>query len=217
MNRRIVLSISEFISIMVALLAILNPIGNVPIYIAMVSDRKRHEQIGIVLQASIAMAIIMAMSVWLGLSALNVFGVSIAAFRLAGGLIVVLIGLDMLRAKSHGKDYHLNPEQVEAHRKESIGVVPIAMPIFAGPGTIATIIGHTTDYNTIGAKLDITFGCIGLAALIGIILWFSPLIARLLGPSGMRVVTRVMGLILMSIAFEMLGSGMKSMLPGLAH
>ncbi len=209
------MNLLEFVSLMVALLAILNPIGNVPIYIAMVSDRKRQEQISIVLQASIAMAVIMAVAVWVGLSALNVFGVSIAAFRLAGGLIVVLIGLDMLRAKSHGKDYHLNPEQVDAQRKESIGVVPIAMPIFAGPGTIATIIGHTTDYASVSAKVYITLGCAGLAALIGVILWFSPLIARLLGPSGMRVVTRVMGLILMSIAFEMLGAGMKGMLPGL--
>jgi multiple antibiotic resistance protein len=209
------LDITQFISIMVALIAILNPIGNVPIYIAMVSDRKRQEQLGIVIQAAIAMAIIMAVSVWIGMSALNVFGVSIGAFRLAGGLIIVLIGLDMLRAKSHGKDYHLNPDQVEAHRKESIGVVPIAMPIFAGPGTIATIIGHAADYNTVSAKIDVTLGCAGLAALIGVILWFSPLIAKLLGPSGMRVVTRVMGLILMAIAFEMLTSGLKSLLPGL--
>ncbi len=211
------MSIAQFISIMIALIAILNPIGNVPIYIAMVSDRKRQEQLGIVVQASIAIAIIMAISVWIGMSALNVFGVSIGAFRLAGGLIIVLIGMDMLRAKSHGKDYHLNPEQVEAHHKESIGVVPIAMPIFAGPGTIATIIGHTTDYTSVSAKVEVTLGCIGLAAMIGIILWFSPLIARLLGPSGMRVVTRVMGLVLMSIAFEMLTSGLKSLLPGLAH
>jgi multiple antibiotic resistance protein len=210
------LNLSEFISLMIALLAILNPIGNVPIYIAMVSDRKRHEQAGIVLQASIAIAVIMILALWIGLAALNVFGVSIAAFRLAGGLIIVLIGLDMLRAKSHGKDYHLTPDQVEAHRKESIGVVPIAMPIFAGPGTIATIIGHTTDYTSLSAKISITFGCVGLAVLIGIVLWFSPLIARLLGPSGMRVVTRVMGLVLMSIAFEMLSAGLKSLLPGLA-
>jgi multiple antibiotic resistance protein len=129
-------------------------------------------------------------------------------------VIIALIGLSMLRGEDH--THNLPQVAAEAKEKEALGVVPLAIPIFAGPGTISTIIAQSHQFPGLTGKLLVSLVCLICAIITLLVLLLSPLMARVLGASGMKVVTRVMGLILAAIAFQMLGEGMIGLLPGLA-
>ena len=207
---------TQYITLMVSIIAMLNPLGNVAIYLAVAGKRKKAEQRQIVTQCTIAIAIILVIVVWIGGPLLSFFGISVGAFQVAGGLIVTLIGLDMLRAKQHSDNHDTHQDKKVSATKDSIGVVPLAMPIIAGPGSIAAIIAQANAMPSVVSKIEVSVGFIVIAICMGIILWFSPFIAKIVGESGMRIATRVMGLILTAIAFQMMGTGLKALLPGLA-
>ena len=209
-------NLSTFITFAVGLIAILNPIGNAAIYIGMIDGRDKSEQHKIAFTCMIGIAVILVLVTWIGLPLLNFFGISIGAFQTAGGLIVLLIALDMIRAKQHNNDHHNAPEQKSAKEKDGIAIVPLAIPIIAGPGAISAIVANMHDMHTVSDKLMVSGIGIGCAVLMGIVLFFVPAIGRVLGEFGMKIVTRVMGLLLAAIAFQMLGDGLIALLPGLA-
>ena len=206
----------QLITFSVALLAILNPIGNAALYIGMIHDRSRRSQRKIAFVCSIAIAVILILVTWIGLPLLNLFGISVASFQTAGGLIIILIGLSMMRGHVQLTSRGGNLQNYAQTHKDSIAVVPLAMPIIAGPGAISTIIGHGHLMHTTLDKLKVT----GIDLLMAVILWavlfFSPYIARGLGEYGMKIVTRVMGLVLTAIAVQMFATGLVALMPGLA-
>jgi multiple antibiotic resistance protein len=111
---------------------------------------------------------------------------------------------------------HSPEELADARPRASIAVVPLAIPIVAGPGTMATVLVAAQQQPTILDKVEISLVVVALAALCGLLFSFAAPLARKLGESGMGVVTRVMGMILATIAMGMLADGLKGMLPGLA-
>ena len=197
----------EIIKLTVALIAVLNPIGNAAIFVGMTSQQSATAKRKTAFSCTLSVAIILIFSTWFGLYALNIFGISIGAFQAAGGLILTLIGLSMMKGKPFNHQHHTKQKQEQYVDTDPIAIVPLAMPIIAGPGSMATIISHMHNLNTISDKLIISGICIGLSALVGIILLISPYINHILGKNGIKVVTRIMGLILISIAFQMLASG----------
>jgi multiple antibiotic resistance protein len=114
---------------------------------------------------------------------------------------------DMSQTKGEGE---------EAQTKPAIAVVPMAMPIIAGPGGITTVILATHKFPSIEAKLLVSATCVAVAAIIWLCLYFAAPISRLLGVAGMNIVTRIMGIVLTVIAFQMFAEGLKKLLPGLA-
>ncbi len=201
------------------MLAIMNPLGTVAIYAGLVADRTDAEQKQQARIASIAVLIILCLITWAGPYILDFFGISVAAFESAGGLIIILLGLSMMSGhdeKSHSNMHHTDSEHEEALQKESIAVVPLSIPIIAGPGAISTIIIHSHKLSGFVNHILTTIVCILLAAIIFLCLYYSNKIKQLLGNGGIKIATRVMGLILTAIAFEMLGSGLIKLLPGLA-
>ena len=209
-------TLSTFITFSVGLFAILNPIGNAAIYIGMVGERPKKDQHKIAFTCMIGIAVILVSVTWIGLPLLNFFDISIGAFQTAGGLIVLLIALDMIRAKQHHQEHHNAPEQKAAKDKAGIAIVPLATPIIAGPGAISAIVANMHTMPKVQDKLIVSGIGISCAVLIGIVLVFAPFLGRVLSESGMKIVTRVMGLILAAIAFQMLGDGLVALLPGLA-
>lgn len=203
----------DIVTLTISVLAVLNPIGNGAIYIAMVSDRNLAEKRKVALVCSVAVAVILLITTWIGLLILKFFGIGLGAFQVAGGLIVCLIGLSMLKGKSHSSS-NLDPKHTS--HKPSVGVVPLAIPIFAGPGAMTALIAHMKNMNTYTDKLEISMIMVGLSCVVYVVLFLAPQIAKILGEYGMQVVTRVMGLILVAIACQMLGSGLVVLLPGLA-
>lgn len=198
-----------------AMFTITNPIGNAALFIGMVGERPESERRQIAITCALASAIILVVVTWLGESVLGFFGVSIPALEATGGLIIGMIGLSMLQAKSSGV-HTKEDERDEAKQKDSIAIVPLAMPIVAGPGTITTIIVTTHKYVGVANNFKITMVCIGAAAVVGLCFFLAGPLARALGVTGVNIFTRFMGLILTAIAIGMLTDGLKSLMPGLA-
>ena len=215
---------SPFITFIVGMVAILNPIGNTAIYIGMTSELKRSTQHKCALHCATAVGVILLFSMWFGQPLLSLFGITIGAFGSAGGLIVLLIAINMLRGQPHRPSYHTHVEEktlsaekkIKKNLKHQIAVVPLAIPIIAGPGAIAKVIYQSYNFPSFQDRVMGSVILISLSAIIGVILYLAPLIGKALGEYGMKVVTRVMGLILAAIAMQMLTSNLAVLLPGLA-
>ena len=213
-----ILLTQSFLTLTISLIAIMNPIGNAAIFLAMTSGKTRLEQNKIAGQAAIATACILIITTWVGKGLLAFFGIQIGAFEVAGGIIVLLIGLSMLQGKSKHHFHHdKKPDKEALKNKDSIAVVPLALPMVAGPGTMTALIAGMRNLHTT-TDLIITSGItLGLSIVIGLCFYFAPLIGRLLGSFGLNIVTRVMGLILVAIACQMAASGLSSLFPLLGH
>lgn len=200
----------------VALIAVMNPIGNAALYIGMSADRTVHEQHKIAMACAVGVFIILLLAVWVGMPILKVFGVNLSSFEAAGGLVVTLIGLKMIRGGVHTHVHDKRVEASEDKHKSHIAIVPLAMPIIAGPGAMSTIIANAKNFPTVADKITLSFVMLGVSVLIAIVLFFAPFIGRCLGKYGMRIVTRVMGLLLTAIALQMLAMGLNGLFPGLS-
>ena len=197
-----------------ALFSMTNPIGNVGIFVGMTSERSEVEAKRIAWSCAVAVGITLLVVTWSGGLLLKFFGIDIHELRTAGGIIVLLIGLSMLRSDS--RHQQTKAEAEDDKDRSGIAVVPLAIPIVAGPGAMATAIVAAEHYPDVASKLELSLVVIALAALIGLLFSFSRPIATKLGTSGMGVVTRIMGMVLTAIAVGMLADGIKGMFPGLA-
>ena len=201
-------------SFVAALFSMMNPIGNVGVFAGLTADRPADQTRRIAWTCAAAIAITLLVVAWTGSAVMAFFGVTVDSLRAAGGVIVLLIGLHMLFNKSEHK--HSDAELEDAQSRGSIAVVPMAIPIVAGPGTMATVLVAAQQHPSVLSKVEISVVVVGLAALCGVLFSFATPISKRLGESGMGVVTRVMGMILAAIAMGMLADGLKGMLPGLA-
>lgn len=209
------MSKAELITFAIAMLAITNPIGNLAIFASLTGDKSLAEKRKTAFVTGVAITIILIVVTWTGGLLLRAFGIDIASFETAGGVIIALMGISMLHAKT-SKIHHTEDQEEEAKTKDSVAVVPIAIPIVAGPGAITTIIVNTHKYRTLEDKGLISIVCLGIAVLLWTCFYFSAPVSRALGVSGINIVTRIMGIILTAIAFGMLTNGLKSLMPGLA-
>jgi multiple antibiotic resistance protein len=205
---------AALVSFMAALFSMMNPIGNLGVFAGMTANRTGAQAVRIAWTGAIAIGITLLIVTWSGPMLLHFFGISVDTLRAAGGVIVLLIGLQMLFNKSEHK--HSSAELKEAEDNDSIAVVPLAIPIVAGPGTMATVLVAAQQNSSVLSKVEISAVVIVFAALCGILFSFAAPISKWMGEAGMGVVTRVMGMILSAIAMGMLADGLKGLLPGLA-
>ena len=207
--------LAEYIQMFTGLFAIMNPISAVPLYLTftenLASERKK-----IAKQTALAVSVILLVSLFLGGHILALFSISIDAFRVAGGILLLFVAFNMLQARV-GRTRHTPEEDEEAMDSSSVAVVPLALPLLAGPGAISTIIlfGSRIEDNTGMGILSLICVLIGLS--IWIILHLAPQIGKRLSQTGMNITTRVMGLILASMAIEFIVGGLRNLLPGLAY
>ncbi len=209
------LSDGALVTFAVALITIANPIGNLAIFASMTGDRSDAEKKQIATGSALAIAIILVIVTWSGSYLLDLFGISVPAFQTAGGLIILLLGLAMLHSKTSTMQ-QTEAEGTEAKDKESIAVVPLAIPIVAGPGAMTTIIVQTHQTSTIVDRALVTGVCLGTAFLLFLAFRFAAPIGRRLGISGINIVTRIMGMVLSAIAIGMMANGLKQLFPGWA-
>ena len=155
------------------------------------------------------------LSTWIGNGLLEFFGISRAAFQAAGGLIVVLIGLSMLRSQPAPE--HHNPATEEADQDSPVkGIVPLGIPLLAGPGTLTVVIADPLA-ATLPGRLEISLLVLVLTALVFAIFVVGERLSSRISASALQVLTKVMGLLLTAIAVEMLFSGFKAAFPVLAQ
>jgi multiple antibiotic resistance protein len=205
---------AELASFIAALFSMSNPIGNVGVFAGLTAGRSPAECKATAWKSAMAIAITLLVVTWAGSMIMSLFGISVDTLRTAGGLIVLLIGLHMLFNKSEHK--HSDSELQDAQSSDSVAVVPMAIPIVAGPGTMATVLVAVEHNPAVLGKFEISVSIGVLALVCGFLFSFAQPISKWLGKSGMGVVTRVMGLILAAIAMGMLAQGLKALLPGLS-
>ncbi len=198
----------------VAIFTIANPIGNLPIYLSFTNGERRRDR-AIARSASATFLVALLLSTWIGNGLLEFFGISRAAFQAAGGLIVVLIGLSMLRSQPAPE--HHNPATEEADQDSPVkGIVPLGIPLLAGPGTLTVVIADPLA-ATLSGRLEISLLVLVLTALVFAIFVVGERLSSRISASALQVLTKVMGLLLTAIAVEMLFSGFKAAFPVLAQ
>ena len=208
--------LATYFKFFIGLFALVNPVGIIPVFISMTSYQTAAARNKTNLTANLSVAIILWTSLFLGNSILQLFGISIDSFRIAGGILVVTIAMSMISGKL-GEDKQNKQEKSESVIRESIGVVPLALPLMAGPGAISSTIVWGIKYNNwlhfLGFSLAIALFALSCWALFRI----APWLVRMLGQTGINVITRIMGLLLMSLGIEFIVTGVRSIFPGLLN
>jgi multiple antibiotic resistance protein len=208
------MSTAEAMKFIVAMIIMMNPLGSLSIFLDLTRKSSRAARHKVALTAGMAMIIIMLITVWSGQEVLELLGITISSFRCAGGLILLLMGLSMLQSKESPQSFTTEDDEA-AKERESIAVVPLALPIIIGPGAISTMIIAGTDYPSLYHKFQMSMYCVALAVGMSAILFFGYWIASMVGTSIIKVVTRIMGMLIMAIAVGMIADGLIGLLPAL--
>ncbi|PPD31370.1 MAG: amino acid transporter [Methylomonas sp.] len=199
----------------VGIFAILNPLGAIPVYLSMTANKSESEVKRIAIKTAMAVAIILVISIWTGSAVLQFFGITMPAFRIASGLLVLLVAISMFHAKSSGAS-HTHQETLEAAHKDDIAIVPLAIPLLAGPGAISLVIVNVNQMDQWFEKILLTVGIFILAAVIWLTLRIANSLGQLMGTAGINTATRIMGLLLAAMAVQFMILGLVDAFPGLA-
>jgi len=192
----------------ISLLTILNPIAAAAIMVSLVkfSEVKRVSKV-----TSFSVFIASVITMLAGGYILKIFGINIPSIKAIGGVVLLIIGVNMIQGKSIVATNSTDEEHSAAQEKEDVAVIPLAIPILFGPGVITTIIVLAEKADTIIQKTEL-LGAIALSSFVTyIILRNSSTISRFLGVNGLKIVTRVMGLVIGAIAFLFLVGGIKAL------
>lgn len=196
-----------------ALFAIMNPLSTIPVFLALTADatppERRSAMLGMIATITIG-SLICAVA---GQSLLSMFGIDVNHFRLAGGLIVLLIALNMLNGDESTAHHGTDKEQATFKSATNVGIYPLGIPIAFGPGTMATIIVFAQDAHGAGGLIPYYAGLIGYLVFFGILLAAAPLLAAWLSPTALSISKRLMGIILAAIAAEMIAGALGKLFP----
>ncbi len=209
------IEIAIYLQFFLGLVATVNPIGIMPVFVSLTGHLTPEEKARTAATANLAVAIILIVSLLVGQLLLDMFSISLDSFRVAGGLLLLSISFSMMSGKL-GEDKQNKQEQSEYNTREQIGVVPLAMPLMAGPGAISSTIVYGSKYSTLQNILGLTITIVLFAICTWALLRSAPYIVRFLGQTGINVITRIMGLILGALGIEFIATGVRNLLPGLA-
>jgi multiple antibiotic resistance protein len=205
----------DFVKTFISLLALINPIGAIPIFLSLTSTQSDAEQKHTIRIASIAVVCVVAISALLGQQIIRFFGISVGSLEVGGGIIMLLMAINMLNAQV-GNTRATAEEKDEAEFKSSIAVVPLAIPLLTGPGTISTVIIYAEKAQHWYQVLALVAIGVALGAVVYGALHLAEQIARWVGRTGINIATRLMGLMLSALAVEFMVDGLKTLLPNLS-
>ena len=199
----------------IALFAIVNPLGSVPIFISATDGWEQKQKMRTANVVAVTVFLVLGASALFGEGILDFFSISIPSFQVGGGILILLIAINMLHAKqSHSKQ---TPEEAKTmEERDVIAIVPLSIPLLAGPGAISSMIIAAQDSATLGGQLSLLLPISVVAMLIWLTLQLSGYIAGKLGTIGINIVTRLMGLILAAMAVEFIAHGLSGLFPALA-
>jgi multiple antibiotic resistance protein len=202
------LSMTALLQDVVALLAITNPLGALPVFLAITEGLAAAERSRAGLRAGFAATMILAVAAVAGKPILRAFGISMPALQAAGGLVVVLMGLEMLRGAPTRVQHDPEPQSAADQL-----LVPLAMPLLAGPGAIATVIALASRDPGWRGTTVLLLAVVVVGAAISATLAAAPRLGRLVGHRGQRILLRFMGLILAAVGAEVRLSGIYTFAP----
>ena len=199
---------------LIALLAIVNPIGVIPFFIHFTQGFDRQQRQRTIRIAAISACVVIGVSAVAGLKIIEFFGISLASFQVGGGLLLLMSALQMLNAQpAESRKGDLSDGSERADAGASIAIVPLTIPLLTGPATISTMVIYaekTKHWWQLGVL--VLYGVV-----IGVAVWIafslSGRIARVLGKTGINVMTRLMGLLLAALAVEVMSDGLVKLFP----
>lgn len=196
----------------ITLFSVLNPLGAIPIFLSLTKNNSDQEIKKISTTCAFTIFLTITVGMVFGGKILQFFGISIASFRIGGGILLGTMAFNMLSAKQHNSK--INQDEIDAKSNvDEIGIVPLAIPLLAGPGTISTSIIHAEKFNGIGEYVSSVIVTVLVSFVIKYILRFSRTIGSKIGTVGLNVMTRIMGLMLMALAVEFISGGVKQIFP----
>ncbi|MBZ4401823.1 MarC family protein [Myxococcus sp. MISCRS1] len=205
--------LTQFLVALPAVFFVVDPIGVVPLFLAMTAGDTKEKIRRTAMRACLVACGLMTFFALFGTIIFKVFGVSLGAFRVAGGILLLITALDMLRARP--SETRTTPtEEQEGVVKEDVAIVPLAIPLLSGPGAIATamVLMARGNSNSMASTLPVLAAILLTFVFSYFILRASGLVQRVLRQSGVAIVERVMGLILAAIAVQFIADGAKELL-----
>jgi multiple antibiotic resistance protein len=191
-----------------SIFSIVDPLALVPIYLAMVGNESRAEQRRIALRATLTMTAVLTTFATGGEVLFHFFGITIPAFKIAGGILLFFTALEMIHAKAIESRATVE-EQTEARSKADVAIIPLGIPLLSGPGAIATATMWSTRASTIPQRLALYASILTVALLTIVALFFASTLVRFLKQTGINIATRVMGLILAATAAQFVVDGVR--------
>jgi multiple antibiotic resistance protein len=205
---------------LVTLLAIVNPLAIVPFFIHYTQDFSREQRQRTIWIASFSCFVVIAASALLGLQVLDFFGISLASFQVGGGMLLLTSALSMLNAEP--AESRSNAQEMDdAARRSSVGasiaVVPLTIPLLTGPATMSTVVIYAERAKHFPQLAALVGYGVVIALATALCFSLAQPIARILGKTGINVMTRLMGLILAALAVEVMSDGLVKLFPILAR
>ena len=193
------------------LFVVIDPVGLVPVFVALVGDRSEAAQRSTARRAILISAVLLAAFALIGGPLLAYLGISLAALQVAGGILLFRIAVDMVFAQYRRET---TEEEVESQTREDVSVFPLAIPLIAGPGALASILVLASEAH--GDPVDLAL-ILAMAGLVLLVAWgllrVSGRVATLLGRTGVNVITRILGVILAALAVQLVANGLQELWP----
>jgi len=191
-----------------SLFALINPIGLVPIFLSITENYNRKERDIIAIKAVIFSFFILILFSFIGEFIFSFYNITVDGFRIAGGILLFKISLDMLESK-RSRTRTTPVEQKEAEQKDEIAYSPLGIPLIAGPGAIASIMILSSETNSYIDSITLLMSLSLVLFMTFFIFKISKMLSKNFGKSGLRIMQRIMGLILMTISIEFILKGIK--------
>lgn len=199
------MTLSILINYFVSLFMICSPLTAIPVFLTLSRGRGLKERKQAACVTGFAVALILIISTWIGQPMLEFLSIRIASFQCGGGVVLFLLALSMLSAEVSP----IRQKDDEVQKKPSFAIVPLAIPLMAGPGAISAAIVASSSYITIEAKLLLSLCGVFLGVVTTLLLLFSAQIEKYLGNTGLNIISRIGGLILAALAVEIIFQGVE--------
>jgi len=200
----------EYVKIFVGVLALVPPPIVIPLFLGVMAGRSSAEKKAAAAVGAIGFLVTMVLFTFLGQAILDMFGITLAAFRLAGGFLLLMIALDMMRS-----DPHVDAED-EGRRGGSalaLGIVPISIPFLAGPGAISAVVLFASDHDGVSHRIVVSLVLVGVTIMVYALFRIAAVAEQLFTKNVQLIFNKVMGLIVAAIAFEFMMDGFADHFP----
>ena len=204
---------------LITLVAIVNPLAIVPFFIHYTQGFDEAQRRQTIRTAALSAFIVIAACALIGLQVLDFFNISLQSFQVGGGLLLLISAMNMLNARPAEDNRHegtLEAGAEKAARGNSIAVVPLTIPLLTGPAALSTVVIYADQAQTIWQHLALIVYGVVVAIAVWAAFSLAEPISRVLGKTGINVMTRLMGLILAALAIEVMASGLIKLFPALA-
>lgn len=200
---------TEALNAFVVLFIVLDPIGVAWIFAALTVDSDPHQQRKMAIRGVVLAGLIMYIFFFFGNSLLQWMGISLPAFRIAGGILLFLLSLEMVFVRQSGLRSTTKSEQHEAEHKQDISVFPLAFPLLAGPGALTTVLLMVGHINSFADRAIMSGVILAVSVVTLLILLLARRLSSLLGQTGANVVSRLLGLVLTALAIQFIIDGIR--------